>query len=63
MITLDWLSRFHANVSGHDNILFVIDRFSKWAIIVPTTKSINAEMFQDVLWSRVLLGWFARKDC
>jgi hypothetical protein len=31
-ITLDWVSGFRKDDNGHDSLLKIVDRFSKWAI-------------------------------
>jgi len=52
-ITLDWLSGFPVNVDGHDCLLNIIDRFSKWAIVIPCTKTMTVKDLIDVLWVKV----------
>jgi transposase InsO family protein len=52
-ITLDWLSGFPMNKHEHDSVLNIIDKFSKWAIIVPVNKNMTTQMLCDVLWSKV----------
>ena len=40
-ITLDWLSGFSMNDQGHNCFLNIIYRLSKWAIVIPTTKTMS----------------------
>ena len=51
-ITFDWLSGFPDNVDGQDGLLNIIDRFSKWAIVIPCTKTITVKDLIDNLWVR-----------
>lgn len=52
-ITLDWLSGFPANEQGHDSVLNIVDKFSKWAIIIPCDKHMNTKELSNVLYERV----------
>ena len=52
-ITLDWLSGFPMNKHGHDALLNIIDRFTKWAIVIPCTKTMNTQDLCDVLYKHV----------
>jgi hypothetical protein len=52
-ITLDWLSGFPLNAQGHDSVLNVVDKFSKWAIVVPCDKHMTTQMLVDTLYTRV----------
>lgn len=52
-ITLDWLSGFPMNKHGHNCVLNIVDRFSKWTIVIPCTKTMNTEELCDVLFQKV----------
>ena len=52
-ITLDWLSGFPKNQHGYDALLNIIDRFTKWAIVIPCTKTMNTQDLCDVLYKHV----------
>ena len=52
-ITLDWLSGFPMSKRGHNAMLNIVDRFSKWVIIVPCTKQMNTSDLCDILYEKV----------
>lgn len=52
-ITLDWLSGFPINTHKHDSVLNIVDKFSKWTIIIPVNKNMGTEALCDVLWTQV----------
>jgi hypothetical protein len=37
-ITLDWLSGFNVDRNGHDSVLNIVDKLSKWAIVITCSK-------------------------
>jgi hypothetical protein len=53
VISLDWLSGFVCNTRGHDSTLNIVDKFSKWAIVIPCSKSMSTKDLIDLLWERV----------
>jgi transposase InsO family protein len=52
-ISLDWVTGFPQSSYGNNVVLNIIDRFSKWAIIIPCKKSMNATQLADHLFTRV----------
>ena len=48
-ITLDWVSGLPTSKGGNDGYLAVLDRFSKWAIVVPCTKRMTTAGLIDIL--------------
>jgi Integrase core domain len=52
-ITLDWLSGFPMNKLAHDSVLNIVDKFSKWTIVVPCNKNMGTEALCDTLWTKV----------
>lgn len=52
-ITLDWLKGFPKNKDGYDSVLNIVDKFSKWAIIVPCDSHASTKDTIRVLWERV----------
>jgi len=52
-ITLDWLSGFPKDKQGHDGVLNIVDRFSKWSIMIPTDKHMTTAGMCDVLYKHV----------
>ena len=53
-LSMDFLSGIHkADEEGHDRILVIIDRFSKYVILIPTKKSLTAEELVYVLFREV----------
>ena len=51
-ITLDWVSGFPES-NGCNAVLNIVDKFSKWAVIVACTKTMNTKQLCAVLWERV----------
>ena len=49
-ITLDWLSGFPENKAGNPGTLNIIDRFSKWAVVIPCPKTMGDKAFVDALY-------------
>jgi hypothetical protein len=47
------MSGFVRNKRGHDSTLNIVDKFSKWAIVVPCSKEMSTTMFLDLLWEKV----------
>ena len=52
-ITLDWVSGLPKSTGGNDGYLAVIDRFSKWAIVVPCTKHMSTAGLIEILYERI----------
>jgi transposase InsO family protein len=52
-ITLDWLGGFPANKEGNDSVLNIIDKFTKWAIVIPCNKEMTAAKLAELLYNRV----------
>jgi hypothetical protein len=52
-ITFDWLPGFPPNAQRHDCVLNVVDKFSKWAIVVPGDKHMTTQMLVGTLYTRV----------
>jgi hypothetical protein len=53
LITLDWLGQFPRNSKGHDSVLNIVDKLSKWVIVIPCSKTMNTDDLCQVLWARV----------
>jgi hypothetical protein len=53
MISLDWLSGFVRNKRHHDSTLNIVDKFSKWAIVIPCSKDMTTTGLLDLLWEKV----------
>ena len=51
-ITLDWVSGFPES-NGKNAVFNIVDKFSKWAIVIPCTKHMSTKQLIDLLWSRV----------
>jgi hypothetical protein len=59
-ISLDWLSGFPLNKHGHDSVLNIVCKFSKWAIIIPCDHNMDTEDLCAALWKHLFLGgWLA----
>jgi RNase H-like domain found in reverse transcriptase/Integrase zinc binding domain/Integrase core domain len=52
-ISLDWVSGLPRNSHGHDSVLNIVDRFSKWAIVIPCSKTMSTPQFISALWEHV----------
>lgn len=52
-ISLDWMSGLPKTVRKNDSVLNVIDRFSKWAIIIPCDKKMTSQKLIDILYEHV----------
>ena len=52
-ITLDWISGFPKDKKRKDSLLHIVDRFSKWAISIPTTKEMSSMQLCEVLYKEV----------
>jgi len=52
-IALDWLGGFPTDKHGMDSVLHIVDRFSKWAISIPTNKSMSTAGLIDTLYKEV----------
>jgi RNase H-like domain found in reverse transcriptase/Reverse transcriptase (RNA-dependent DNA polymerase)/Integrase zinc binding domain/Integrase core domain/Retroviral aspartyl protease len=51
-ITLDWVTGFPQSGS-YNAVLNVVDRFTKWAIVIPCDKEMKGHDFCDALWTHV----------
>jgi hypothetical protein len=51
-ITLDWVTGF-PEAGDCNAVLNVIDRFTKWAIVIPCNKEMKAQAFCEALWKHV----------
>lgn len=61
-ITLDWLSALPRSKGGNDSYLAILDRFSKWAIVIPCTKNMSQDDLINVLYERVF-SWVGLPEC
>jgi transposase InsO family protein len=52
-ITLDWITGFPQDKKGKHALLHIVDRFSKWVISIPCTKTMNTVQLCDILWKEV----------
>jgi hypothetical protein len=52
-ITLDWLSGFTKNKHGHDSVLNIVCKFSKWTIVIPCDHNMDTDGLCDALWKHV----------
>lgn len=52
-ITLEWLSVFPANSNGNNSVLNIVDKFSKWIIVIPCDKHMKTTELVKVLYERV----------
>ena len=52
-ISMDFIVDFPKTADGHDSILVVVDRLSKYAHFIPTTESISAEDLAHVFVDRI----------
>jgi RNase H-like domain found in reverse transcriptase/Integrase zinc binding domain/Reverse transcriptase (RNA-dependent DNA polymerase)/Integrase core domain len=52
-ITLDWISGFPTDRRRKNSLLHIVDRFSKWVISIPCTKTMNTAQLCDVLYKEV----------
>ena len=51
-LILHWTG-FPKNQHGHDALLNILDRSTKWAIVIPCTKTMNTQDLCDVLYKHV----------
>ena len=55
-VSLDFVTGLPRTPSGHDAVLVVVDRFTKWAYFIPTQTTVDAKgtavLFHDVVFSR-----------
>lgn len=61
-ITLDWVSALPKSKGGNDGYLAIIDRFSKWAIVIPCTKHMSTAQLIELLYDKVF-SWVGLPDC
>lgn len=52
-MTMDWISGFRTDKHQHTPLLHIVDRFSKWVICIPTTKSMTTNDLFDTLYKEV----------
>jgi hypothetical protein len=52
-ISLDWLSGFNVDRNGNDSVLNIVDRFNKWAVVIPCSKQMSTPDLIKVLYNRV----------
>jgi hypothetical protein len=55
-ITLDWIGGFPHNIEGNDAVLIIVDKFTKWAIVIPCNKEMNALKLAELLYQS-LFSW------
>jgi hypothetical protein len=60
--SLDWLSGFIADRDGNDSVLNIVDRFSKWAVVIPYSKQMSTPDLIKVLYNRVF-SWIGLPEC
>ena len=55
-VSLDFVTGLPRTLNGHDAVLVVVDRFTKWAYLIPTQTTVDAkgtaELFHTVVFSR-----------
>lgn len=61
-MTLDWVSGLPKSKGGNDGYLAMLDRFSKWAIVIPCTKHMSSAELTDILYERVF-SWVGLPEC
>ena len=52
-ISLDWVTGLPTTHLKHDSVLNIIDRFTKWAIVVPCDKTMKSKQLAEILWDKV----------
>lgn len=52
-ISMDWVTELPRSYEGHDAILNVVDRFTKWAIVIPCNKTQSAVQMATALFQHV----------
>ena len=52
-ISLAWVTGLPATPRKHNSVLNIIDRFTKWAIVVPCDKTMTTNQLIEILWSKV----------
>lgn len=52
-ISLDWVSGLPTTQRKHNSVLNIVDRFSKWAIVIPCDKTMSTATLIALLWEKV----------
>jgi hypothetical protein len=52
-ISLDWVSGLTTSKTQCNSFLSILDRFTKWAIVIPCDKCMDTARLIDLLWNRV----------
>jgi hypothetical protein len=52
-MSLDWLSGLHRTARNHDSVLNIVDRFSKWVIVIPCDEAMSTQKLIDILYENV----------
>ena len=53
-VSMDFITHLPVTPRGHDSLLVLVDRFSKYTILLPCTEQITAEQTAQLLFDRVL---------
>lgn len=53
-VTMDWITDLPPTKTGHDSIMVVVDKLSKYVVFIPCTKEIKAKGVVDLLTERVI---------
>jgi hypothetical protein len=52
-ISLDWVTALHTTPRKHNSVLSIVDRISKWAIVIPCDKHMTTTKLIEILWEKV----------
>ena len=53
-ISMDFITHLPVTPSGHDSVLTIVDRFSKFVILIPCTETITGPKVADLLFNRLV---------
>jgi transposase InsO family protein len=53
-IILDWMTLGCKTKEGYDSVLCIVDKFTKWAIVIPYDKHMGTEEFINALYQHVV---------
>ena len=53
-ISMDFITHLPVTPGGHDSVLTIVDRFSKFVILIPVTETITAEKVATLLFNRLV---------
>jgi hypothetical protein len=53
-VSMDFITHLPVTPRGHDSLLVLVDRFSKYTILLPCTEKITAEQTAQLIFDRVL---------